>query len=114
MGIYEILVLGRDADKTVYRNRLYTDQWKTMETEEMKAFLKDNPSYRVAFDSLMKSNPKVQEHLAPTQQEFQLIFRDTSLRWAKGEITAQECVDSMAEQCNRALDEYNEANPVEE
>ena len=87
---------------------------KTMETEEMKAFLKDNPSYRVAFDSLMKSNPKVQEHLAPTQQEFQLIFRDTSLRWAKGEITAQECVDSMAEQCNRALDEYNEANPVEE
>lgn len=49
-----------------------------METEEMKAFLKDNPSYRVAFDSLMKSNPKVQEHLAPTQQEFQLIFRDTS------------------------------------
>ncbi len=87
---------------------------KTMETEEMKAFLKDNPSYRVAFDSLMKSNPKVQEHLAPTQQEFQLIFRDTSLRCAKGEITAQECVDSMAEQCNRALDEYNEANPVEE
>ena len=23
-----LLVLGRDADKTVYRNRLYTDQWK--------------------------------------------------------------------------------------
>ena len=41
-----------------------------------------------------------------------MIFQDTCLQWASGELTAEQCVQVMAEKCNAALDEFNAANPV--
>ena len=86
---------------------------KTLENADYQAWLEENPHYKVPFEALSNSNPKIQEHLAPTQQEFQTIFQETCLSWATGEITAEECVQIMAEKCNAALDEFNAANPVE-
>ncbi|MDD2959963.1 MAG: ABC transporter substrate-binding protein [Lachnospiraceae bacterium] len=86
---------------------------KTLENEEYHKWLEENPNYKVPFDALMNSDPRIQEQLAPTQQEFQSIFLETCQSWAKGEMTAEECVQNMAEKCNAALDEYNTANPIE-
>ncbi len=85
---------------------------KALADQEIQTWLKENPQYSVAFDVLSQSDPRIQEQLAPTQQEFQTIFQDTCLQWANGELTAEQCVQIMAEKCNAALDEFNAANPV--
>ena len=85
---------------------------KALADQEIQTWLKENPRYSVAFDVLSRSDPRIQEQLAPTQQEFQTIFQDTCLQWANGELTAEQCVQIMAEKCNAALDEFNAANPV--
>lgn len=82
------------------------------ESEDIQSWLAENPNYRVAFDALNDTDPRIQEQLAPTQQEFQTIFLDTCQSWAMGEISAEDCVRIMAEKCNAALDEYNAANPI--
>lgn len=85
---------------------------KALADQEIQTWLKENPQYSVAFDVLSQSDPRIQEQLAPTQQEFQTIFQDTCLQWANGELTAEQCVQIMADKCNAALDEFNAANPV--
>lgn len=85
---------------------------KALAGQEIQTWLRENPRYSVAFDVLSQSDPRIQEQLAPTQQEFQMIFQDTCLQWASGELTAEQCVQVMAEKCNAALDEFNAANPV--
>ncbi len=86
---------------------------ETFDLPEMVAFLEENPYFLAAYDCLMASNPKVQEHLAPTQQAFAAAFKEVGLAFAEGELTVDEAVAEMAERCNAALDEYNLANPIE-
>ena len=78
----------------------------------MKEYVAENPYFTVFYDALKNSNPKVQEHLAPTQQEFTTIFQEVGSKFSEGEITVDEAVEEMASRCNAALDEYNEANPI--
>ena len=78
----------------------------------MQEYIAENPGFQVFYDELLNSNPKVQEHLAPTQQEFTTIFQEVGTKFADGELTVDEAVEEMATRCNAALDEYNEANPV--
>lgn len=85
---------------------------KSMETEEMRAYVESRPEFDVAFNAMMNSNPNVQEHLAPTQQAFTTTFKEVGAQFAAGTLSIDECVAEMAKQCNEALDEYNRANPV--
>lgn len=85
---------------------------ETMDYAPMQEYVAKNPGFQVFYDALMSSNPKVQEHLAPTQQEFTTIFQEVGTKFADGEVTVDEAVEEMASRCNAALDEYNEANPV--
>lgn len=85
---------------------------KTFDYEPMKEYVEANPYFTVFYDALKNSNPKVQEHLAPTQQEFTTIFQEVGSKFSAGEISVDEAVEEMASRCNAALDEYNEANPV--
>lgn len=85
---------------------------KTFDYEPMKEYVAENPYFTVFYDALKNSNPKVQEHLAPTQQEFTTIFQEVGSKFSEGEITVDEAVEEMASRCNAALDEYNEANPI--
>lgn len=84
----------------------------TMEYGPMKDYIAGNPNFEVFYNALVNSNPKVQEHLAPTQQEFTTIFKEVGGKFASGEITVEQAVEEMASRCNAALDEYNAANPV--
>lgn len=85
----------------------------TMEYGPMVEYVESNPNFQIFYDALVNSNPKVQEHLAPTQQEFTTIFQEVGYKFAMGEVTVDEAVEEMASRCNSALDDYNEANPVE-
>ena len=85
---------------------------ETMDYAPMQEYIAENPGFQVFYDELLNSNPKVQEHLAPTQQEFTTIFQEVGTKFADGELTVDEAVEEMATRCNAALDEYNEANPV--
>lgn len=84
----------------------------TMEYEPMKQYIAEHPYFSVFYGALVNSNPKVQEHLAPTQQEFTTIFKEVGEKFSAGELTVDEAVAEMAERCNTALDDYNEANPI--
>lgn len=86
---------------------------QTMDYAPMQEYIEENPNFMVFYEALVNSNPKVQEHLAPTQQEFTTIFQEVGYKFATGEVTVDEAVQEMAERCNSALDDYNEANPVE-
>ena len=85
---------------------------QTFDYEPMKEYVEENPYFVVFYDALKNSNPKVQEHLAPTQQEFTTIFQEVGAKFSAGEISVDEAVEEMASRCNAALDEYNEANPL--
>lgn len=85
---------------------------QTFEYEPMKKYVEENPYFVVFYEALKNSNPKVQEHLAPTQQEFTTIFKEVGQKFSEGEISVDEAVEEMAARCNSALDEYNEANPL--
>lgn len=86
---------------------------QTMDYQPMKDYVEEHPGFTVFYDAIVNSNPKVQEHLAPTQQEFTTIFQEVGYSFAMGEVTVDEAVEQMATRCNTALDDYNEANPVE-
>ena len=84
----------------------------TMEYAPMQQYIEEHPGFTVFYEALVNSNPKVQEHLAPTQQEFTTIFLEVGQKFANGEVTVDEAVAEMAQRCNTALDDYNEANPI--
>lgn len=85
---------------------------KTFDYAPMQEYVAANPGFEVFYDALCNSNPKVQEHLAPTQQEFTTIFQEVCGKFAAGEVDVDGAVSEMASRCNAALDEYNEANPI--
>ena len=85
---------------------------KTFDYAPMQEYAAANPGFEVFYDALCNSNPKVQEHLAPTQQEFTTIFQEVCGKFAAGEVDVDGAVSEMASRCNAALDEYNEANPI--
>ena len=84
----------------------------TMEYGPMKDYIAAHPGFMPFFAALNNSNPKVQEHLAPTQQEFTTIFMEVGQKFANGEVTVDEAVAEMAQRCNTALADFNEANPI--
>lgn len=86
---------------------------QTMSYEPMVEYINANPNFQVFFDALSNSNPKVQEHLAPTQQEFTTIFQEVGNKFAVGEVSVDEAVAEMAQRCNTALNDFNEANPID-
>lgn len=85
---------------------------QTMDYEPMKNYISEHPYFTVFYDALVGSNPKVQEHLAPTQQEFTTIFQEVGYKFSMGEVSVDEAVEEMASRCNSALNDYNEANPI--
>lgn len=85
----------------------------TFEYAPMQEYVDAHPYFTVFYDALKNSNPKVQEHLAPTQQEFTSIFLEVGAQFANGELTVDEAVAAMARRCNNALEEYNDANPID-
>lgn len=86
---------------------------RCMDYEPMKEYVENTPGFDVFYDALANSNPKVQEHLAPTQQEFTSIFDEVGNEFELGNLTVDQAVEEMASRCNAALDEYNEMNPVQ-
>lgn len=131
-GGSSIYVLDRGDGQKVAKSWAFMKQWvsaeyqtewalgtgcipvnqKSMETEDMRAYVESRPEFDVAFGAMMNSNPNVQEHLAPTQQAFTTTFKEVGAQFAAGTLSIDECVAEMAKQCNDALDEYNRANPV--
>lgn len=85
---------------------------KAFDLPEMKGFIEENDYFIKPYECMIASHPKVQEHLAPTQQEFFTIFKEVGFRFADGELNVDQAVEEMAALCNAALDEYNRANPI--
>ena len=84
----------------------------TMDYAPMQEYVAAHPGFMPFYEALVNSNPKVQEHLAPTQQEFTTIFLEVGQKFANGEVTVDEAVAEMAQRCNTALNDFNEANPI--
>lgn len=85
---------------------------ETFDYAPMQEYVAAHPYFTVFYEALKNSNPNVQEHLAPTQQEFTSIFKEVCEQFANGELTVDEAVSTMARRCNDALEEYNDANPL--
>jgi len=85
---------------------------KTFDLPEMQTFIAEDPYYIEAYNCMMASHPKVQEHLSPAKPAFETIFKEVGFQFSDGQLAVDEAVALMAEQCNAALDEYNRANPI--
>lgn len=82
----------------------------TYDLPEMKAWLEENPMYNIPIDSLLASDPHVQEPMDPNPQELTTIYASVIAEFVQGKVTVEEAVGTMVQQCNDAMDLYYRAN----
>src|SRR5699024_5808952 len=79
------------------------------ETEDMKAYIEENPNFTTAIDQLQESpvNNYTAGVLSGVQTESRLIFNEIIPELYDGNITPEEGVASLADQVNKAIENYN-------
>ena len=79
------------------------------ETEDMKAYIEENPNFTTAIDQLEESpvNNYTAGVLSGVQTESRLIFNEIIPDLYDGKITPEDGVASLAEQVNAAVENYN-------
>lgn len=81
------------------------------ETEEYKALLAEKPAYGTAIEQLNATpvNNYTAGVLSGVQTESRLIFNEIIPQLYDGSMTPEDCVASLAEQVNAAIDNYNKS-----
>lgn len=79
-------------------------------SDQYKKFIEEKPLFRVAKECVEGSNPNVQEPMCGVGGTILTVVKDGIIQALDESITIDEAVESMAQQCNDALTEYNEAN----
>ncbi len=72
--------------------------------------LKEFPQFQTAIDQLHDSKPEDRGALAGVAQEARQVFENEVEKMLNGEIEPKEASDAMAEQINKAIENYNKAN----
>ena len=80
------------------------------ELDDMKKYYEENPQYKVALDQMKEANPLSQEPLDLTYNEINGIITEIMLEFCQGNLSVDETVDKIVQQCNDALDEYHSVN----
>lgn len=80
------------------------------ELDEMKAYYEEHPQYKVALEQMKEANPLSQEPLDLTYNEINGIITEIMLEFCQGNLSVDETVQKIVEQCNSALDEYHSVN----
>ena len=83
----------------------------TYKLPEMDKHLTDHPFFKVPIDSIMNSNPKVQEPFDPNPTELSSIYKDVMLKFAESKLSVDQAVDEMVTRSNESLTSYYKANP---
>lgn len=80
------------------------------ELDQMKEYYEQNPQYKVALDQMKDANPLSQEPLDLTYNEINGIITEIMLEFCQGNMSVDETVQKIVDQCNAALDEYHSVN----
>ena len=80
------------------------------ESEAYKSFVAENPFYNVAPAQVLASNPNIQEPMVGVGTTILVILKDGIAEVLDGNMSIEEGVAEMADQCNIAIEEYNDAN----
>ena len=72
--------------------------------------LKEFPQFQTAIDQLHDSKPEDRGALAGVAQEARQVFENEVEKMLNGEIEPKAAADAMAEQINKAIENYNKAN----
>ena len=83
---------------------------KTIESEEWKEFIKDNPLFSVALEQALSSSDKVIGLWIPSAYQVYYSFQSTIASFLTGEISIDEAVKNMADMINANLKEYARQN----
>ena len=83
---------------------------KTIESEEWKDFIKDNPLFSVALEQALSSSDKVIGLWIPSAYQVYYSFQSTIASVLTGEISIDEAVKNMADMINANLKEYARQN----
>ena len=81
------------------------------ETDDMKAYLKENPNFETAINQLKDSpvNANTAGVLSGVQTEARLTFNEIMPQVYDGKLTTQDAVDQLAASVNKAIENYNES-----
>ena len=84
---------------------------KAYETDDMKAYLKENPNFETAINQLKDSpvNANTAGVLSGVQTEARLTFNEIMPQVYDGKLTTQDAVDQLAASVNKAIENYNES-----
>ena len=80
------------------------------EMEDMKAYYEKNSEFKVPLDQMKASSPLAQEPLDLVYNDIDEVMTNTMLQFCQGELTIDETIDQIVDQCNSLLDEYHQAN----
>ena len=84
---------------------------KAYETDDMKAYLEENPNFETAINQLKDSpvNCNTAGVLSGVQTEARLTFNEIMPQVYDGKLTTQDAVDQLAASVNKAIENYNES-----
>lgn len=79
------------------------------ETEEMKAFIAENPNFMTAINQLNDTpvNGYTAGVLSGVAAESRILFNEAMEKTYNGEYTPQQAIDFLAESVNSAITNYN-------
>ena len=80
------------------------------EREDMKAYYEKNAEFKVPLDQMKAASPLAQEPLDFVYNDIDEVMTNTMLQFCQGELTIDETIDQIVDQCNSLLDEYHKAN----
>ena len=78
--------------------------------DEMKKHYEENPQYKVALEQMKNAVVTAQEPLDLTYNEINGIITEVMLEFCQGNLSVDEAVQKIVDQCNASLDEYHEMN----
>ena len=79
------------------------------ETEDMKAYIEENPNFMTAINQLNDSpvNNYTAGVLSGVQTESRLVFNEIIPQLYDGSLSPEEAVTSLADQVNTSIENYN-------
>lgn len=80
------------------------------ELEEMQKYYEEKPHFKVALEQMKSSNPLSQEPFDLTYNAINGIITETMLEFCQGDLSVDDTVTAIVDQCNDVLDEYHEMN----
>lgn len=110
---WEFMQFMASADSQVYlfEHNGYLPVCKAAyETEAYKSYVASTPEAAVAVDQLNASDPGMQEPLDLINWELNTLSKENFIAWTKGEITKEQCHDTIVNTFNDKLKEYIRAN----